>query len=91
MIVEQELTEGRFIIGISSNLDLSSFQKRTRVFLARPKGGRGPQTWAHLEDCGAWLLFALRLLRAVGLLSSFTWRLVLGKEGLNLPLHAHLV
>lgn len=40
--MERELTEGRFILGISSNLNLSSFQKSTRVSLACPKEGRGP-------------------------------------------------
>lgn len=72
MIVEQELTEGRFILGIYSNLGsvIPEEYQSTRVSLA--KEGRGPQTCAHLEDCGASLLFALRLLWAVGLLSSFT-------------------
>lgn len=92
MIVEQELTEGRFILGINSNLGsvlIPEEYQSTRVSLA--KEGRGPQTCSHLEDCGAWLLFALRLRWAVGLHSSFTWRLVLGQEGLNLPLHVNLV
>lgn len=50
--MEQRLTGGKFIFEIGSNLDLSSFQKSTRVSLAHPKEGRGPQICTHLEDCG---------------------------------------
>lgn len=48
----QRLTAGRFILGIGSNLDLSSFQKSTRVSLVRLKEGKRPQICTHLDDYG---------------------------------------
>lgn len=52
MIMEQRLTAGRFILGIGSNLDLSSFQKSTRVSMVRLKEGKRPQICTHIDDYG---------------------------------------